>query len=287
MGLVTMCTGRVAPTPFLIENMDIRVYSVEELCYCIGEYTFLVDSELMTDALVEWIRLECAIPELADMLKRLMENSNSFVLFFTRLLGYTGYYTPDEIDKISRVLDSNENISPLQRRKNVADYLASTGRYESALKQYQLLYYDCEDREDDAFKGVLLHNMGYVNSRLFRFREASWLFIKAYRLNNERASLEQYLAAVRLMYMSEDPKGILGKKKYMEFVASRGETVQDISLALERAMNRVEESLENSPEIVHLEEDLSLAGRDERAVLSVLKDEADRILSGYRLLIRD
>lgn len=287
MGLVYPCAGSQALAPFLLENMDIRVYSVEELCHVLGEHTFLVDETMMSQALVDWLEKECSLTELAHMLKRLMDNGASFGLFFSRLLYYVGYQKADEIDRISRFLNSSEGMDPVERRKNIADYLASSGRLESALKQYQLLYYEIEDRAEDSIKGAIMHNMGYVNTRLFRFREACWLFRQAYDLNRERASLEQYIAAARLMYYMEDTKGTYGKERYKEFLAARGEDFHDIALTLERRMKTIMSELDESPQVKHLAEDIEQAGESEEAIISVLRDETERIRGGYSQMIRE
>lgn len=287
MGRAVLCAGKYASTPYLIKNMDIRVYSIEELCYCIGEYTFLVDEEMMDASLVAWIRDECGMEELAMMLGRLLENRSSFGLFFTRLLYYVGYQEPEETDRIGKFLDSSEGLDPIKRRKNVADYLASTERYESALKQYQMLYYDLPGPTDDSLRAAILHNMGVVNARLFRFREASRMFKRAFELSGEGMTREQYLAAVRLWYTVEDTDGRFGMNKYMELVAQGGDAYHDMSLALERTMDVVKKTCEESESMKLLKDDLKEAGNDEKAVLSVLMDEADRIKNGYRQMIRE
>lgn len=287
MGKVYLCAGKMAETPFLIKNMDIRVYSVEELCYCIGEYTFLVDDKMMEPELVDWIGEECGMGELALMLRRLLENKSSFALFFGRLLYYVGYQEADEVERIGQFIGSNENIDPIQRRKNVADYLATTERYESALKQYHMLYYDLPHNTTDAMRGAILHNMGVVNARLFRFREASRLFKRAFELNKERESRSQYLSAVRLWYTMEDTDGRFGMKRYMELVASGGEAYHDMSVALEFSMENIKTRWEKS-EVNHLlNTDLEDAGDNEKAVISVLADESDRIRNAYRQMIRE
>ena len=54
----SLCVGEYCETAYNIEELEIRVYCMEELCYCLKENAFLLDMSIMNDKLVDWIGWE-------------------------------------------------------------------------------------------------------------------------------------------------------------------------------------------------------------------------------------
>ena len=52
---VSVCVGDYAAVPYCIPGLELNVFSMEELCYCIKENAFLLDFSLMNDELIDWI----------------------------------------------------------------------------------------------------------------------------------------------------------------------------------------------------------------------------------------
>ena len=48
----SLCVGEYCENAYNVEGLDIRVYSMEELCYCLKENAFLLDLSIMNDKLV-------------------------------------------------------------------------------------------------------------------------------------------------------------------------------------------------------------------------------------------
>ena len=47
----SLCVGEYCETAYNIEELEIRVYCMEELCYCLKENAFLLDMSIMNDKL--------------------------------------------------------------------------------------------------------------------------------------------------------------------------------------------------------------------------------------------
>ena len=45
----SLCVGEYCETAYNIEELEIRVYCMEELCYCLKENAFLLDMSIMND----------------------------------------------------------------------------------------------------------------------------------------------------------------------------------------------------------------------------------------------
>ena len=89
----SLCVGRYATTPYCIEGIEVLIYSMEELCYCIRENAFLIDVSLMNDGLLEWIDRECGLRELVRILNPLVHKAGSLSAFVTAIMEYVAFFT--------------------------------------------------------------------------------------------------------------------------------------------------------------------------------------------------
>ena len=53
-----VCLGKYAKNPYCFEKLGILVYSMEELSYCLKENAFLLGTEIMNDAMLQFIGIE-------------------------------------------------------------------------------------------------------------------------------------------------------------------------------------------------------------------------------------
>lgn len=275
MGRVVLCVGNMAKTPYLIKKADISVYTVEELCYCIRENTFLMDEDMVCRELVDWLRQECDLPELADSLHRHLKAKASVSAFLTEILEYTGYYSREETRRISRFLETEAGLSEYERQKNATDYLAGNGKYELAMLRYHELLHDVPE-EDTVLRAKILHNMGYVSSQLFLFDRASKFFYNAYELSGEKESFLQFLAAKRMR---------LDEKAYVDFIAGLPEEYYEITMELEKRVEQVADEWKQSRQAKELER---LEGQtDPEDCQDILEDAAGQMKEKYRGMIRE
>lgn len=89
---VSLCVGNYSTTPYYIAGLDIPVYSMEELCFCLKENAFLLDMSVMRDELVEWIEKECGLKTLAGELYQLIHKKGSLSTFVGMIQEYVGFY---------------------------------------------------------------------------------------------------------------------------------------------------------------------------------------------------
>ena len=89
MNNVDLCIGNYAKKPFYVNLSDIYLYSMEELCYYFIDKIYLLDEEIMSFELVEWIRTECGMEELADELDSFVRRHVSLAAFLTTILEKT------------------------------------------------------------------------------------------------------------------------------------------------------------------------------------------------------
>ena len=68
MTRIILTTGELAKKPYRIRRMERNIWSVEELCYSLLQSAQFLDSEIMDPVLVQWLREECGLPDLAERL---------------------------------------------------------------------------------------------------------------------------------------------------------------------------------------------------------------------------
>ena len=77
MSKLIQCTGAYAHKPYYFSKIGINVHSVEELCYSIVQYAFILDSEDFDSELTNWLSEECGLKKLAEGLEELLRRKGS------------------------------------------------------------------------------------------------------------------------------------------------------------------------------------------------------------------
>ena len=247
MGRVLLCIGKKALNPYQIDKLGIRVWSVEELCYCLHENAFLLDQEIVSRKLIEWLETECDLSELSKSLYPLAHQKGSLAPFVVKILEYVGYYEDEVLMQVSQTLQSGASLSDYEKKKKRGDFLVENKRYAKALQEYDWLLRELPANEADV-RADVLHNKGVALSGLFLFEEASQIFLEAYKLKPEQDYFRDYLAAKRMLF---------DDKEYISFVAELPDAY-DMSLQLEREVDGILEDWENGKELQALSELISL-----------------------------
>ena len=221
MERILLQTGECAAIPYCFENLDIRVYSVEELCYVLRENAFLLDREILDKRLVKWIGEGVKLPELASMLAPLLHNGTSAGAFVRVILSYVGLYDEAEIARTEEVYLQGMGLNAYEKLKTRIDYMVENGKYAR-----------------------IMHNKGTALCGLFLFEEAAQWFLQAYEMDGNEESFLAYLAAKRMFLPEGD---------YVSFVSGLGERYES-TLELERRVQALQEDWEISEQKRYLEE---------------------------------
>lgn len=219
---VLTCVGKVAEKPYYYEKLFVNIYSIEELCFVIHENAFMIERELISSSLAEWIDTECGLTDLSRELYQLINQNASVSAFAGRILDYTGYYSSEEVEKTEGILRDNVTMNAFERLKAKADFLAENGHLALAIREYDCILVEIPKEETDLICRIL-NNMGvaYVSLNLYEFAEEC--FYKAYGLTGDETALRHYLATKRL-HISEN--------EYIN-IAAQFEGKTDISIDVE------------------------------------------------------
>jgi hypothetical protein len=203
-GLI-LCRTRVAKKPFYIHDMDVKVYSLEELCYYIYNNIYLVDMDMMGPELIGFIREEIGETKLADLLNGLIGKNAVLGELVLTILRYVDYYTNEEIDRIRDILSTLGTKNVYERLKARADSFMANECYYSAIRHYASIINGKKDTSLSInFYANVCYDMGVAYARLFLFRQAAKCFQEAYSLDRTKESKKAAMAASRLAFNSQN-----------------------------------------------------------------------------------
>lgn len=227
MSRIILETGRRADSPFFLEKIYVNLYSVEELCYILVRDAELLDQEIMSRELIKWLDEQCGLDQLAHTLYAMLNQKVSAAAFAGTILEYVKLYPEDAIEKAEEIIRANEGLSPWERKKAKADYLLSERRFFTAMEQYYALLEELPESEKH-LEARIYHNLGVTYSRMFLYRQAAEWFMKAYKQDQSQESLQQYLAALRMLHTDNE---------YVDFIAEHPE-YHDASMRVERMVEQ-------------------------------------------------
>ena len=213
----SVCVGNYATIPYIIEELELSVFSLEELCYCLKENAFLLDVTLMNDVLLGWIENECGVKELAKELYPLVHKKGSLSAFVSMILEYTGFYGLEVINEVEHVLKQGAGLSNIEKRKKQIDFLAAKKKYIVAIHGYDALLERWQTAPEEELpaanvKAAILYNKGVVLSQLMLYGQAAEAFLAADELWSCEDYAGAYLAAKR-MELPEAEKKLEGLLK--------------------------------------------------------------------------
>ena len=201
----SICVGEYATTPYCVKGLEIPVYCMEELCYCLKENAFLLDTSLMDDSLIDWIGADCGQSELARELYPLVHKQGSLSAFVSMIMEYVGLYDTGSIHEIEQVLKKGAGLSGIEKRKSQIDYLIQKKKYVAALRGYDGLLEKWNELESAGgelpaakVRASILHNKGVAFTGLMLYRQAADSFWQAYEICESDEYFMAYLAAKRM-----------------------------------------------------------------------------------------
>ena len=120
----------------------------------------LLDQDVMDKKLVQWLDKQCGLDQLAHTLYAMLNQKVSASAFAGTILSYVNLYPHTVVEQTEAVIRANEGLSPWERRKAKADFLLTSRRYFSALRQYHALLAELpeEERLQQYLAAIRLHD---------------------------------------------------------------------------------------------------------------------------------
>lgn len=204
MGSLILCHKKRAKRPYEISRVHMRIYTIEELCYYICNNLYLIDHMIMNRRLCDWLQDELELGDMAEALRKELDQNASLSEFVLTILKGSVIYAPLEITKIQNLLEQLQNQKDVEKAKYKADTLLKAGEYASAILVYQsVINREWDDSVDKTFYGRIYACLGTAYGSLFLYEEAAAMYREAYHICEEPDMLKAYLYCCR-RYLSEE-----------------------------------------------------------------------------------
>ena len=230
---VILCSGKYATTPFYMDEDNLSIWSVEELCYYLYKNAFLLQENFFSEELLKWMERELGLAEWVVQLKLLKGKEDELLRSIEYLFCRTGYYGEEDIKHVRLVLKDSNHLSVVERKKIRADALCKKQRYAKAAKEYEQLLKDTESKQVK-FRAKLYHNLGVCSAGMFWYDKAAEYFMQAFHEYPNTESYVQFLMAKKLCSTQEE---------YLVYLADHPESYED-SLEVESRLLRVGQAWE-------------------------------------------
>lgn len=200
MSMAVLCQVKRAEHPFYIRDIDLNIYSIEELCYFADHNLALVEEDFFDDALIGWIGEELEDRNFVRSLERIRrEGVQTLGRMLHALNAETGWIYVQDRENFEKTLEANRKLPGPERLRLRADSLVGYGKYTKAIEDYKRIL-AMKDMEGlgEQFLGTVYNNMGVTYARLFEMDEAVECLREAYNSIHSRETVENYLCAVYL-----------------------------------------------------------------------------------------
>lgn len=225
MGKLILCSGARTTRPYGFTGTGDKVYSIEELCYYLYQHPLLIEEEIVSDALIDWIGTELKLTQRSEKLHQLKRQKADVKTMVTVVLCSADYYTEYEIKSFLRTLDEIIGMPGIKRSCIKADTYLANRQYREAAAEYEKIFATQEAAALPPEEyGDLLHNLAVVKLHTSGPKEAEQLFGQAYERNRREESLCQYLYT---LYLSGDEEIYLQKLEDYQVGEALRQKVED------------------------------------------------------------
>lgn len=254
MSYIMLCKGKRAGKPYEIEDLKLRLYSVEELCYYIYSNTSLCTEELTKKSLAVWLKEECGLPDLYASLTEVLKKVPLPERVAAQIFAYTDYLNKQEREAVCERIKKAGNLGINERKKSRADLLYLEGKYKEAVREYRKLL-EREAYDNEKMRGNLIFDIGCCYASMFYYPLAEQWFLQAAEIEILR---EDALSAAALcINMDEDEKAL-------SELIERYPEAQDLIWAAGSRKKEAEEMWEQEPETKRMHEVLKKLGSRNR-----------------------
>lgn len=199
MGGFLLCREKKANKPFFLGDINLNIYTIEELCFYLCNNLYLLNHSILNKDLCSWIDQELDMPQLSNTLLQTLPGQ-SLGRFVVTILSEVGFCDDDELEEIQHTLLSLKDQTEEEQSKKKADNLLNNGKYELAVREYErILRTTHSDKLGDDFYGRVHHNKGVAYAKQFLFEEAAIEFQIACELAGKEESMREYLCACYML----------------------------------------------------------------------------------------
>ncbi len=271
MGKLILCSGERTTRPYGFLASGIRIYSIEELCYYLYHHIYMIEEDMLSEDLFDWIGTELKLTERADKLKLLKRQKADMKTLITVILCSADYYTEEEIKSALKILDTVIGMPVIKRYLIKANHYLQRGQYLEAATEYEniIVSKDAAELTPEEY-GDVYHNLAVAKVHMTGLKEASRLFLYAYERNNRKESLSQFLFTKKLFSNDDTYYNILTEYQINE----------EMEQSVHSFMQQSEQDIQSSEQLKKLEELKQIQSKGDSEEFYQLVDEMLEVWKG-------
>nr|MBQ8252203.1 hypothetical protein [Lachnospiraceae bacterium] len=233
MSKLYTCIGEKAKNPYSILAGKVKIYTLEELCYCICDFTDLLDEQFLDAGIADFAENELGLTKLADALREMLHSRCLLHEFCDRILSYAEYPDQGIRKKIIDQIRECESLSVVERLIRQADAYHKEKEYYKAQKAYRNLLMMEEVGQDVKLTAHLYDKLGCVAAKMFHYETAAYCFEKSCRFSENEKVRKKYILCRRFT---------MPRATYMEWI-SQEEDVAQLFVEAEQAYEEADEQV--------------------------------------------
>ena len=181
MGRYLLCT-KEADSPYEVEELDLRIYSIEELAYLIYYDLDVLPDDFIDERLLTFIEKELKMPEVSGKIRRFYTSPQDFDATVIMLFSEVSFFTEQEINEFRDRIVRRRRKSAAERLVMRSDALAKRKRYNSAIRLYRSLLSGPRDgRMNEQFYTNIMMKCAACFGRLCEFDNALEMLFQVYK----------------------------------------------------------------------------------------------------------
>ena len=233
-----LCRQEPVKQPFYINEMDIYVYSSQELSYVIVQNPLFVMENFVTDELFSFIQEQLGMGFAALKMSKLRSSGGKEEEILALFLQEAEYCTPGEITRFKQSASAFRKMHPAEYRKARADYLMRTGQYSKAADLYETILAMPRDvHVNDIYIAGIYYNRATAYARLFEFEQAVRSYEDSY-LHGKNEHVLKVLYFLQCLepelVIGESCQALMKPEKCLEWKAEYEKLMEELSQQEER-----------------------------------------------------
>lgn len=198
-----LCRQEPVKHPFYISELDIRIYSSQELSYVIINNPLLVRDGFVNERLLLFLRDQLDMGFLSLKMDRLRKAGESDLEILCLFLQEADYCLADEIARFRTQFTELNKMPAARYQKVKAEYLYRIGQYVKAISELKkITEMPRNNLTDESFLGMVYSNIGSCYVQLLQYERAVKAFEKSYFYVQDENTLKY------LYFLSEIESGL-------------------------------------------------------------------------------
>ncbi|MCC6095711.1 MAG: hypothetical protein LIV24_11925 [Eubacterium sp.] len=174
MSIAVLCQIKRTDHPFYIRDIDLNIYSIEELCWFLNHNLALAGDAFFDDSLQGWVGEELKDQHLVRTMENIRREGDRITDKMVHAINAeTGWIYVQDREAFEKAMEANHHLPAPERLRRRADALVGYRKYARAIEDYRkILSLDDLEGLGAQFIGTVYNNMGVTYARLFQMDEA-------------------------------------------------------------------------------------------------------------------